>query len=149
MSKVINIKENLSGNAISFVWREGNSLFKKQIKHFADNEEYALCHPELQGYVPRFIRRLDLETIEMEFIEATPITDPDEFMGCYEDVIHRLQEAGLRHGDLTRYAVIPRNNRPILVDWAESRIIWDERPDKRPEGDGYWLKRTMEELCGL
>ena len=138
---------NLSGNSISRVWREGDYIFKRQPKYLADNEWYALTHPELVEYVPGGALRVDKETIRMEFVENEPVTDDMLFMSHYWPVLGSLKMARLRHGDLTEYAVLVRNNRPVIIDWAESRTWDDPRPDKRRSGDAYWLKRTMEKLC--
>lgn len=90
---------------------------------------------------------MDIELIKMEYIEAEPITDEAYFMSHYEQVLKLMRYASLRHGDLTNHSVIPRQNKPILIDWSESRLWDDPRPDKRREGDRYWLKKTMVELC--
>lgn len=135
---------NLSGNSVSRVWREGNYIFKRQPKYLADNEFYAL---KKMDYSPEAVGRIDDETIWMSFVENEPVTNAGEFMSHYQLVLDALKAAGLRHGDLTEYSVLVRNNRPVLIDWAESRTWDDPRPDKRREGDAYWLKKTMEKLC--
>jgi len=140
---------NLSGNSISRVWREGNYILKRQPKYMADNERYALTHPRLREYVPVLFGFIDEETIRIEFVRTTPIIDTVRFMAHYQPVLDALKAAGLRHGDLSEYAVLARGNRPVITDWAESRTWDDPRPDKRREGDAYWLKRTMEKLCNL
>jgi len=141
---------NLSGNSISRVWREGDIIFKRQPKYLADNEEYALVilsHTYHWTMVPRFISRVDDETIAMAYIENEPVTDALLFMRYFDEVLRMIDSAGLRHGDLTEYTVMVNNNMPIIIDWAESRWRSDPRPDKRPGGDDVWLKATMEKLC--
>jgi len=69
------------------------------------------------------------------------------FMSFCQPLLDAMKKRGLRHGDLTSYSVIPVLNRPMIIDWAESRMLDDPRPDKRPEGDAFWLRRTMESLC--
>lgn len=137
---------NLSGNAIATTWREGEWIYKRQPKHLADNEFYALTHPALARYTPGFVSRIDNETIVMEFVENEPVTNVALFQLSI-DISYCLRGARLRHGDLTIPHVLVRNNRPVIIDWAESRTWDDPRPDKRCEGDAYWLKRTMEKLC--
>jgi RIO-like serine/threonine protein kinase len=141
------MSENLSGNSVSFVWREGDTIFKRQPKYLADNENWALIQPALADYVPRFLARVDKETVKMEFIQNEPVTDGATFLSHYWRVLEALKAAGLRHGDLTEYSVLVRGNCPVLIDWAESRTWDDPRPDKRRAGDAYWLKKTMEKLC--
>ena len=138
---------NLSGNSVSRVWREGDYIFKRQPKYLTDNEWYALSHPALNNYVPKWIRRIDDAMIMVEFVENEPVTCTDAFMRHCQPVLDALKSAGLRHGDLTEYAVLVHNNCPVITDWAESRTWDDPRPDKRRAGDAYWLKRTMEKLC--
>lgn len=138
---------NLSGNAVSLVWREGDFIFKRQPKYLADNEWYALTHPKLAPYTPGLVERIDKETIMMEFVETEPVTNARAFQSCYTDVLASLRAARLRHGDLSEYAVLVRDNRPVIIDWAESRTWDDPRPDKRRAGDAHWLKKTMEKLC--
>lgn len=138
---------NLSGNSISTVWREGDVIFKRQPKYLADNEEYALVTLGEAGYAPRFIERVDDETIKMEYIDSEMVTNPRLFMSFLGKTLMAISMAGLRHGDLTEYAVLVKDQRPMIIDWAESRWIMDARPDKRPGGDRFWLKQTMEKLC--
>lgn len=142
---------NLSGNAIATTWREGEWIYKQQPKHFAQNEWYALTHFSLGSYVPDRVRRSDHETIKMRFVETELVTDAPAFLSHYWPVLQALKSAGLRHGDLTEPHVLVVDNRPIIIDWAESRVWDDPRPDKRPGkrpgGDAYWLRKTMEALC--
>ena len=137
---------NLSGNAIATTWREGDWIYKQQPKHFAQNEYYALTHPALHKYTPG-CAKLDDEKICMTDIQTELVTDAAAFLSHYWLVLHALKSAGLRHGDLTEPHVLVVNNRPIIIDWAESRLWDDPRPDKRIEGDAYWLRKTMEALC--
>lgn len=137
----------LSDNGISKVWREGAWVYKRQPKYLTDNEFYALSVLEYTGYVPRYVERIDVSTVRMEFIKSAPITNCATFKAHYEPILSVLRRNGLRHDDLTTYAVLNRGNCPVLIDWAESRTIDDPRSSKRSEGDAYWLKYTLEELC--
>jgi RIO-like serine/threonine protein kinase len=143
MSEVI----QLSDNGISTVTRDGDWVYKRQPKYLTDNEYYALYILEHTDYVPRYVVRTAIDTIKMEYVENTPVTDPAEFMAHYDQIIKMLKRHNLRHDDLTKYAVLVSNNQPIIIDWAESRTLDDPRPSKRPEGDEYWLRKTMERLC--
>lgn len=140
--------KKLSDNGISAVWFDhGLWVYKTQPKFMCDSEEWCLEKLHPSGYVPE-VQRSDIETLRIRFIEVEPITDRVGFMAHYEKVLLALAEAGIRHGDLTEYSVLSHANRPFLIDFSESRLACDPRPDKRPEGDAYWLKRTMEKLCG-
>ena len=138
---------NLSGNSVSRVWREGDAIFKQQPKYLADNELYALTHPALSNYVPVIWYKVDDETVKMRFVQTEPVTGVAEFFSHYWPVLDSLKAAGLRHGDLTEYSILVRDNCPVIIDWAESRTWDDPRPDKRRAGDAYWLRKTMEKLC--
>ena len=121
-------------------------VHKNAPKYYIDNEEWALQLLADTGYVP-LCERLDKESLLIEYIQRQPIGNPDDFRKHCGNVLAILKEHEIRHGDLTRYSVIPCHNKPYLVDWSESRILSDPRPDKRREGDEYWLMRTCEELC--
>ena len=136
----------MSDNGISKVWRVGEWVYKKQPKTLTDNEWWALNCLYKTGYVP-YAEKVDIETIRMEYLEREPVTDTEAFMHHLPVVLQTLKAYGLRHGDLTEYAVIVKGNKPILIDWAESRIFTDPRPDKRREGDAFWLTKTMQALC--
>lgn len=137
----------ISDNGISRVWREDGYVYKLQPKHLTDNEWYALHSLYETGYVP-YAERVDIETIRMEDLgESEPVTDATAFMRHLAVILQTLKDYGLRHGDLTEYAIIVKGNRPMIIDWAESRTFTDPRPDKRREGDAYWLTETMQSLC--
>jgi len=137
----------ISDNGISRVWREGGWIYKRQPKHLTDNEWYALRVLYKTGYVP-YAEKVDIETIRMEDLgESESVTDAAAFMHHRAVVLQALKDYGLRHGDLTEYAIIVKNNKPMIIDWAESRTFTDPRPDKRREGDAYWLDKTMRALC--
>ena len=130
------------------VWRVSNRVYKQQPKFLTDNEIGFLTLMYPSGYVP-YAEQVNIDTIEMEDLgESQKITDIDEFKAHLPKILTALREARIRHGDLTRYAIVVRDNKPYIIDFAESRWWNDPRPDKRREGDEYWLTRTMHELCG-
>ena len=126
----------------STVWREGDFIFKKQPKFLTDNEWYAIDLLSSTHIVPA-AERIEDDLIKMEFIE-TDIFPPDDLMMWYPIILTTLRSHELRHGDLSRPHILFRNKRPIILDFSESRYMYDPRPDKRPEGDEYWLKKTLE-----
>ena len=137
----------LSDNGVSYVTRDGEWVYKTQPKYLADNEFYALSTLEYTGYVPRYVKRASVSTIRMEYIKPEQVTDPKAFMEHYDLILNILRRHNLRHDDLTEYAVLVHANQPVIIDWAESRMLDDPRPSKRPEGDAYWLRKSMEKLC--
>lgn len=141
------ISYDMSGNNVSRVWRDDDLVFKEQPKFLTENEIWCLHKLYPSGFVPS-ATRVDIEAIGMEYIESTPVTSPHLFMSYYDKVIEALREAGIRHGDLSIYGVIPHMNKPYLIDFAESRLFGDPRPDKRPEGDEYLLYKTMRQYAG-
>lgn len=138
----------ISNNGISRVWLGGDGyIYKQQPKYLTDNEIWGLERMYQFGYAPK-AEQVGIETVRMEYILRNIVTDRDKFMYHYAFVLKALKDAGIRHGDLSEYSVLVRDNTPILIDFAESRVICDPRPDKRPEGDRYWLGTTMVKLCG-
>jgi RIO-like serine/threonine protein kinase len=134
----------------STVWldRSTGLVFKSSPKFLLDNEVYFLTKLSGSGYVPTPVTRHEVELISMPYIENEPVTDAREFMKHLPLVMGFLMAADCRHGDLTEYAVRVSNNRPILIDFGESRPWFSPLPDKRREGDRYWLTKTMEMLIG-
>ncbi len=92
------------------------------------------------------VERVELEVIRTTFIEDEPPTNIEQLLRNVVNVLDVLSEVGIRHGDLTRPNILISRNKPILLDFAESRLTSDPRPDKRPEGDRYWLTRTIKEI---
>jgi len=136
----------LSDNGISIVYHYSRVVYKRSIPFLIENELWCLEQMEFSGFVPA-ASRWDKYTISMLYIERQPITDKDLFLSYREPLMDALDNVKIRHGDITKYAIIPNDNRPYLIDFAESRIREDPRPDKRPKGDEYWIWRTFEELC--
>lgn len=129
---------------------KNGAIYKTQPKYLADNEYYFLRHMHVSNgslYVPQVFGYDGLETIKMSYIEPEDITDTDKFMSHLPKVLDALEKAGIRHGDLTEYAVIPHNNRPIIIDFAEARWISDPIPPKRPEPDAVLLERAMRKYA--
>lgn len=137
---------NLSGNSVSRVWRDRDLIYKRQPKFLTDNEIWCLQKLYPSGYVPR-AWQVDVDVIGMQYIQPRPVEWPGQFMTHYERIIEALEEAGIRHGDLSIYSVIPCGTKPYLIDFAESRLHCDPRIDKRPEGDKYLLYTTMEQYA--
>lgn len=138
--------QTLKKNSYSHVWLEGEWVYKQQPKFLAHNEIWCLTAMFPTGFVPE-VERVHIELIRTRYIEPQVVTNAAEFMGYLEPVLDALENVGIRHGDLTRYAIIVNDNRPWLIDFAESRLLNDPRPDKRPEGDRYWLTKTMQMLA--
>lgn len=131
----------------SKVWLQNGWVHKKQPKFLTDNEFHALVQMEPSGYVPA-VEKVGTEEVRMEFLGLNRlVTNISEFISHYPKVLEALQAAGVRHGDLTKYSIIVRGNKPYLVDFGESRHILDPRPDKRAGGDAYWLAKTMANMC--
>ena len=129
----------------SKVWLDGGYIYKWQPKFLSQNELWCLETMFNTGFVP-FAERVELEVIRMEIIKDEPPTDVKLLRRNIISVLIALDTYGIRHGDLTRPNVLIRNSCPVLLDFSESRLMADPRPDKRPEGDDYWLRRTIQEI---
>ena len=124
-------------------------VVKEAPAHLLDNEEYALeaMGQVARDLVPRF-RRVTREMMFLEYIANEPVTDRMKFLDTQDRVLDAMEQAGLRHGDLTEFSILVRDNSPVIIDWAESRTWNDPRPDKRPQGDAYLLSVAMERISG-
>ena len=146
--------EVLAQSDYATVWRGKDGwVYKRSSLEFFINEYLMLRLLENSGYVPRVemveIGLLAIEDLGDQLASWSSVTDRDEFMFHALRVLSALRRAGIRHGDLTEYAIIVQENRPMLIDFAESRRMHDSRPDKRPEGDEYWLNKSMEKICKM
>ncbi len=147
--KMIPAMEEISNNGVSAVYRGADGfLYKRQPKFLTDNEIWCLKQMHPTGLVP-FAEQVALEMIRVEYIKPELVQDIQTFLRQYDPTLSALRTVGIRHGDLTEYSVLVRFNRPVLIDFAESRLWDDPRTDKRPEGDAFWLRQTMEKLCAL
>lgn len=135
----------ISDNGISKVWREGLWVYKQQPKFLTDNEIWCLQTLYPSGYVP-FAEQVEMEVIRLEYIQTNPITDFSIVRKHLDRIINDLVYYGIRHGDLTDKNILIRGNHPFIIDWSESRLACDPRPDKRREGDVYWLQKTFDKL---
>ena len=137
----------ISDNGVSKVWREEGWIYKKQPKHLAQNELWGLQQMSAEGYAPHATyASKELTQIE-DLGESEQITDRDEFLSHLPKILSALENAGIRHGDLTDKALIVKDNKPYVIDFAESRMWDDPRPDKREGGDEWWLTKTMLRLA--
>ena len=139
--------EIISDNSIAIVWRSPDGLiYKRSMPFLIENEIYCLRVLWPSGYVPQAYRH-DKYTIAMRDLGDTePVTDKDRFVVGMHGIATALVRNKIRHGDITKYAIIVKDNDPYIIDFAESRLESDPRPDKRIEGDDYWIKKTIEEL---
>lgn len=135
----------LKEHPLSRVWLFGDFIYKWQPKFLTENEIWCLQEMYYSGFVP-YAERIELEVIGMYFIKDEVASDGSLLLENTDRALDALAVCGIRHGDLTRPNVLVRDNRPILLDFAESRLITDPRPDKRPEGDRFWLKCTIQEI---
>lgn len=133
--------------AYSRVWREDGWIIKEQPKTLTDNEFYALSTLHPYGFVPA-VKQEDTEVLRIEFIDETEPTDLPDLYEQAERILAMLRKEELRHGDLTEPHLLIRDNRLYIIDWGESRVAADPRPDKRREGDAYWLGESLRRKVG-
>jgi len=137
----------LKDNGISKVELIDGWIYKTQPKFMTDNEIWCLEQLADSGYVPQ-AEQIGIETIKMEYIEVTSITSLTVVKAHFLNILNALQgRYCIRHGDLTNANILIRNNHPFIIDFSESRLCCDPRPDKRPEGDKYWLERTLKQYA--
>ena len=143
----------LKKDQFSEVWREGDWVYKRQHEFLADNEVWCLRQMWPSGYVP-YVEMIDRDLIRTRFIGRRGPYQTDlgieSLMLHVPKMLEALRAAGIRHGDLTEYSILLNHNlHPYIIDFSESRLWDDPRPEKRSEGDEYWLTRTMRKLSGL
>jgi len=131
----------------SLVWLGTDGwVYKQQCKYMAQNEIYALVKMYPTGFVP-YAEQIDNETIKMDYIRRIPIENWTRFNGSVKKFIKALKTIGIKHGDLTKYAIIPVSNNTFkVIDWATSRPWFDPRPPKRPGDDREWLMKAIAEM---
>jgi RIO-like serine/threonine protein kinase len=135
----------IKDHPLSRLWLDGGFVYKWQPKFLAENEIWCLEAVSMSGFAP-IAERVELEIIRMEFVKDEAPTNPKLLLDNVDRALKALAICGIRHGDLTRPNVLIRDNRPVLLDFAESRLTTDPRPDKRPGGDVFWLKCTVQEI---
>lgn len=137
----------VSFNGVSRVWRGNNGYIYKRSTPFLTNNEYYLLDLLRHSYYVPYSYRYDKYTIMMEDKgKGERVTDKASFIKHMRNIADLLRKHKIRHGDLTRYAIIVKNNKPYIIDFAESRLASDPRPDKRSEGDSYWIEKIIDEL---
>lgn len=140
----------LSDNGISMVYRGNDGwIYKRTIPYFVNNEKMFLGLMRDSGFVPGF-EQYDKYTLRIEdFGKSEDVTDVVTLARSCKKFLDVKHETKIRHGDLTKPHIIIIDNEIKVIDWAESRLFSDPAADKRPEGDKYWMNRTMIELCGV
>ena len=141
--------KTLSDNKISVVFYDGmKHIYKRSIPYLIENEFSFLTKLMFTGYVPH-VKRFDKYTLKIQYLgERQRVRNGVAFVKHCERFLELMKNLGIRHGDLTQYAIIVRNDHPYFIDWSESRWADDPAPDKRPEGDRYWLNKTILEMTG-
>lgn len=137
----------ISDNGISVVYRGFDDwVYKRSTPFLIENEIYCFEKMLDTGFVPK-AERYDKYTIRTEDLgKSDYIKDKEIFRRNMYSLYYALQRKGIRHGDLTKYSIIVKKDWPYVIDFAESRLIGDPRPDKRREGDRYWIERTIDEI---
>jgi len=121
-------------------------VYKSQPKSWTDNEMYFYGLLKGSRYIPGLVQQVGLELIRMEYIPPQRVTNYVEWWKHYDVVLRELSEVNIKHGDLTEYSVLVRDNMPILIDFSESRLLSSPIPSKRPGHDGFWLERAMKAI---
>jgi RIO-like serine/threonine protein kinase len=134
----------------SHVWRDGDWVYKQQHEFMHRNELWCYWQMYSTGYVLP-VEEYNRNTIKLPYVPTFDHAYAWELEQHSSQILDALKSAGIRHGDLTKYAFlfpVDDEERVYIIDFAESRLWDDPRPDKRPEGDAYWLHKTIKELKG-
>jgi len=137
----------LCDNSISVVWRSSlGYVYKRSTPFLIENEQYFYEKLYSYGAVP-YAERYDKYTLQIQDLgKSEPVVDEQTFRENCIAVLAALKKAGVRHGDLTEYAIIVKDDKPFLIDFAESRVWDDPRPDKRVGGDEIWMDRAIRAI---
>lgn len=134
-------------------YRKGDWFYKENHAFLITNEIWFLEQMADTGYVPRVERigdyKLRTEWLGNQTESWKGVTDCADLLRHERPILQALKDRRIRHGDLSEYAIIARDNRPFLIDFAESRLWDDPRPDKRPQGDAHWLHKSLLKICHL
>ncbi len=138
----------ITDNGISVVYRGHDGwIYKRSTPFLTENEIFFLQKMKDTGFVPD-AKRYDKYTAQIEDLgNSDYIIDKDKFRFNMYHLLDTLKHKKIRHGDLTKYSIIVKADWPYVIDFAESRLMDDPRPDKREEGDRYWIERTIHEIA--
>lgn len=118
-----------------FLWNSYHKLIKLSECGFV---------PEILSFVDHTETRAHLMT---EYLgKSEPVTDEVAFRRNCALLLWTLKKHGIRHGDLTTKNIIVKNNKPMLVDFHQSKFDHEPGADKRSEGDAYWMWESALEL---
>jgi len=94
-------------------------------------------------YAPRIIRADPAGEwlLEEDLGNGEPVRDEAAFRRSGVRLLERMRELGIKHGDLTHFNLIVRNNTAYAVDWTEASL--DGGSTKRPEPDAAHLWPAM------
>jgi len=126
----------------SQIFSDKKYIYKRQSEDLVKREMNFLKIISDYGYSPK-PELYDDRTIKMKKIKQGEVTDSENFMSHYQKIIDILKKENIRHGDLTTANVLVYQNKPIIIDWNESRFYDEDLHDKRPQEDMYHLHKTM------
>lgn len=104
-------------------------------REFIENERRFLKQLSGTGFAPEIIN----DTVQEFIKEKHYISDESDFYRSCVWLLLTLRRNKIRHGDLTRKNIVVRNNKPVAIDFMQSKFYDESGPDKRPEGDAYHL----------
>lgn len=137
--------ETISDNGVSRVYLKDGYIYKEQPKFLTDNEIYCLDQLHPYNFVPR-AKLIHIELIRLEYIKPAAYRPEwyESIQEQYRVILKVLKKVGIRHGDLTeKNILLSETGRIYVIDFSESRLACDPRPDKRREGDKYWMEYTV------
>ena len=140
----------LKSNIYGSVSLDGQWIYKTECDEWAANECNWLNKMSKFGYAPT-CEQVAADTLKIPYLGCQTeswATATKDFITHKQPVLDALQSVGVRHGDLSVYSIIVFQDRPMLIDFSQSRATDDPQRDKRLEGDAYWLNRSMWEILG-
>ena len=97
-------------------------------------------------FVPRLRSVTEDRLILEDVVEAQPVQDEAAFLRACIMLLCEFRANGVRHGDLTARNLIVRGDRPVALDFGESRFVSEGGPHKRPKPDAYYFWQAINEI---
>lgn len=109
----------------------GANMFKRSVGRYLVERELA-AYKRLKGLkgIPACLGCLDPYTLVLRYVDAKPAPLIDarrltpDFFSCLFELVRRIHERGVAHGDLRRLPniLVDRNDAPVLVDFTAAII---------------------------
>ena len=95
------------------------------------------------GFAPELLEEGGDYIIQEDLGESQPVESGEVLRRNAVWLLWTLRQHRISHGDLTNVNTIIKDDRPVAIDFQQSRFFDEEMPDKRKCSDSYYLWRTI------